>query len=63
MIPLDELSVCGVISSSSLQLIKCLSGGMQDALPLESWGMEKAATVSQELMWRSFVFKRLGGNK
>jgi hypothetical protein len=38
----DESHDCGVIRDHSLQLIKCLSGGTQDALPLESWGMNKS---------------------
>jgi hypothetical protein len=32
---------------------------MQDALPLELWG-KKAATVSQELMVRLFMFAGVG---
>ena len=37
----DRPHSCGVINPSSLQLIKCLSGGTQNAIPLESWGMNK----------------------
>jgi len=40
-----------------LQLIKCHSGGTQDASLLESWGWEKAVSVSLVLMMRLFAFE------
>jgi hypothetical protein len=42
---LDESHGCGVINLSSLQLIKCLSGGTQDATPLGSWSMNKGRNL------------------
>jgi hypothetical protein len=44
---LDESRGCGVINSSSLQLIKAFPGGRRDVEPLESWGMNKGRFVIQ----------------